>query len=151
MWFGLPPESNRRCRIESEIRIRSLNSRRFGFQQFDRIDEIDFQYKLIDFRLNQYKIDLFRYIFELLINLNRYNVNYLIENSWFISKIYRILVEFEPNLSILSTFGRFTVKFDQCPNNILYEISLFESIFSKFKIIILIRILIKNIRKTIHF
>ena len=53
-------------------------------------------------------------IFDLLIDLNRYYVNYLIENSRFISKIDRILVKFEPNLPI---FGFFRFKFDQFSTN----------------------------------
>ena len=61
-------ESNRRLRIESEIRSRTSNYRRFGFQRFDGIDDIDF-------RLNRYKIDHFRSIFDILIDLDRYNVD----------------------------------------------------------------------------
>ena len=69
------PESSRRRQIESEIRTRKLNYRRFGFQRFDRIDDIDFRLKSIYFRLNRYKIDHFRSIFDILIDLDRYNVD----------------------------------------------------------------------------
>ena len=52
-------------RIEFGIRIRLSNSRRFGFQRFDRIDDIDFRYKSIYFRYKTIEIDRFRYIFDL--------------------------------------------------------------------------------------
>ena len=51
------------------------------------------------------KINLFRYKFDLLIDLNRSNVYYLIENGRFISKIVQFnqkLVEFEQKRPFIS-------------------------------------------------
>ena len=91
---------------------------RFGLP--NRIDVVKSSLKsgfdrriIVNSDFNRYKINLFRSIFDILINLNWYNVDYLIKNSRFISKIYQILVEFEPNLPNLPTLGRFTVQFDQ--------------------------------------
>ena len=61
---------------------------------------------MIVFNIFLIKIDRFRYKFDLLIDLNRSNVNYLIENGRFISKIVHFnqkLVEFDRN-------GRFILK-----------------------------------------
>ena len=69
---------------------------------------------IIYYRLNRYKIDLFRSFFDILINLNRYNVNYLIENSRFISKIGRIWTKNVQNRQIV-------LKFDQIrPNSTIF-------------------------------
>ena len=69
-----------------------------------------FDIKSIYFRLNRYKIDLFRYIFDLLINLNQYNVDYLIKIGQIISKIGRIWIKNVQNRQIF-------LKFDQIRAN----------------------------------
>ena len=61
----------------------------------------------------RYKIDLFSIKIDLLIELNQSNVNYLIKNGWFISKIDRIMVKYEPKLLKLPIFGQIWPIFDQ--------------------------------------
>ena len=46
------------------------------FNNFNRVNDRDFDIKSIYFRYKLIKIDLFQYKFELLIDLNRSNVDY---------------------------------------------------------------------------
>ena len=102
-------------RIEFGIRIRLSNTRRFGFQRFDRINLIEFNIKLIYFRLKSIKFEHFRFKFDILIDLNRYNVDYLIENSRFISKIGQIWSKNVQNKQII-------LKFDQIrPDSMIFS------------------------------
>ena len=74
MWLGSPNQID-----DFESISRSEFDCRFGFQRFRSNRRLRFWYK----------INCFRYKFDLLIDLNLSNVNYLIENGRFISKICR--------------------------------------------------------------
>ena len=63
-----------KSRSEFDRRLPSIRISRF-------VNNLEFNIKLIYFRYKSIKIDRFRYKFDLLINLNRSNVDYLIENS----------------------------------------------------------------------
>ena len=58
-------ESNRRRQIEISVRIQSSINVDLDSNDFDRIDDRDFDTKSIYFRYKLIKIDRFRYIFDL--------------------------------------------------------------------------------------